>query len=37
MIIIKGWVKFRTGHKDVYEGAFLFGFIPIYIKRHRVY
>ena len=36
MIIQKDWVRFKSAHKDIYTGIFLFGFIPLYIKRQRV-
>lgn len=35
MIYIKSWIKRTDGGNTVYiyEGIFLFGFIPLYIKR----
>ena len=37
MIVKKDWVRYKPTYENNYAGIFLFGFIPIYIERHRVY
>ena len=33
MIIVKRWIRTIHFIKHIYTGVFLFGFIPIFIKR----